>query len=106
MKNIDELPDLMIKIIEGAKELSNGEIEFTEEAVDVVREIAEYARKTRIYQDSLEMADGFWDEHEKTVRAVWLHMLDRVVHAPTSLHRDGSVLILMPVLDDLMQGSI
>ena len=104
MKSIDELPDLMVRIIEESEELKDGDVRFSDEAKKLIHEVAEYSRNTAIYKDSSDRSDEFWKNNEKTVKNVWIHMLDRVVNAPTTIHRDSSVILMMPVLDELLAG--
>ena len=103
MKDICELPELMLQFVGDAK-LENDHVVFGLTARKTITEVAAYARKTKIYAESREESERFWKEegHEKTIEIVHGHMLDRIVHAPTVIHRDSSVLTLMPELEDLL----
>lgn len=36
---------------------------------------------------------------------MYCYFLDRIAFAPTTLHRDGSILLLAPKLDELLNGA-
>lgn len=55
--------------------------------------VADYAEKTRIFQENKErgtMFDG------STLQQIFGYLLDRIVNAPTSIHREFSIILIMP----------
>lgn len=104
MTKIEELPDLMVELIEAVEEASKGgeEPNFTPRAVEIVKEIAAYSKTTKIYQQQAERAAEFWAEPH-TPADVWLFMLDRIVNAPFELYRVAAVLWHMPALEKAIE---
>lgn len=91
MKNISEATDLMEELLENNVDYET--IVFTERGREIINEISEFAEQTRIFKDNEkkgEMFDG------STVKQIFGYMLDRIVNAPTSMHRDMSIILIMP----------
>ena len=97
MKSRDELSDLMIKLIESTNSDDDNEVGFPERAREIIREIAAYAVRTKIYSDNRERAESFWTDGA-TPSDIYCYMLGLVVGAPTVIHRDASVILHMPAL--------
>ena len=91
MKDISEINDLMVELLEAGVDMECAK--FSPRGREIVNEIADYAEKTRIFQDNKErgtMFDG------ATLQQVFGYMLDRIVNAPTSIHRESSIILIMP----------
>ena len=101
MKSIDELPDLMVELIENAQAHDDC-IEFPARAREIINEIAEYAKKTKLYTEHQEQSKSFW-EPDTTPTDIYYFMLQKVVGAPTQFHRDAAVLLHMHALAEALQ---
>ncbi len=55
--------------------------------------VSDYAEQTRIFQEHKEKGEMF---DGSTVQQVFGYMLDRIVNAPTTIHRNSSVILIMP----------
>ena len=88
MKNISELSDLMVELLE-----SSPDFELNPRGIEVVNEIADYAEQTDIFKANKERGEIFDGQAAKDIFA---YMLDRVVNAPTGLHMNSSVILIMP----------
>ena len=97
MRNRNDLSKLMIELIESVHSGDDNEVSFPERAREIIREIAAYAVRTKIYSDSRERAESFWTDGA-TPSDIYCYMLGLVVGAPTELHRDASVILHMPAL--------
>ena len=97
MKNIEELPDLMVELIESVDDTAAAP-KFPRRATEIVKEIAEYAKTTKIYQENTETALDFWEDGTPP-EEIYIFMLQKVVNAPTTLHRDSAVILHMPALE-------
>lgn len=105
MKNIEELYDLVPQLIEAVHHRDDNTVVFTDKAKALVHEIADYARTTRIWEETKEEREWFWeDTKDGTPELVYGYMLDRIVNAPTRLMRDSSVILVIPRLDELLNG--
>ena len=102
MKNINELSNLMIALIEDV----GHDISFSDKSKVIIHDIAEYARQLELYKHYSYDSDSFMEEWraEETVtaKAVYLHMLYKIVNAPTVLHRNMSIILFMPIIDDML----
>ena len=70
---------------------------FSEKAKGLIKEIAEYAKTTMLYKRTKERREEFWKETQDT-------LLDRVANAPTRIHAESSIILLMPRLDEVLNG--
>lgn len=105
MKDISEINDLMISLIEDVGD----DCSFTDKAKAIIHDIAEYARPMEIYKYFCVDRDSFmeeWRAEEKvTVKDVYLHMLHLIANAPTLLHRNMSIILFIPIIDDMLTGN-
>ena len=103
MKNIEELPDLMVELIEEVEKniVDDGPI-FTPRAVEIVKEISAFAKGTKIYKQQEQRAKEFW-EKPHTAADVWAFMLQKIVGAPFPLYRAAAVLWHMPALEQAIE---
>lgn len=79
-----------------------GKYRFSEETKRLISEVAEYCRKTKLYNHVKK------DEPEfiRTESAEYLyhHMMIKAAKAPSFLHSGGAVIIMMPAIDDAIKG--
>ena len=73
---------------------------FTERGREIINEISDFAEQTRIFKDNEEKGEMF---DGSTVRQIFGYMLDRIVNAPTSIHRDTSIILIMPFVKRKLQ---
>lgn len=105
MKAIEELYELVTELIESVQHGDDNTVTFTDRAKAIVKEIAEFSRETRIWEETKEEREWFWeDTKDGTPEQVYGYMLDRIVNAPTRFHRDSSVILVIPRLDELLNG--
>lgn len=93
MKNMTELNPLMLELLEKNSEWQDGNIIFTDRGREIIDEISDYAEQTRIFQEQKGKGEMF---NGSTVQQMFVYMLDRVVNAPTFIHRDMSIVLIMP----------
>lgn len=96
MKSIDELPDLMVELIENTT-AEDDHIEFPGRAREIIKEISDFAQSTKIYSRNRKRSKTFW-ENDATPTDIYYFMIQKVVDAPTQIHRDAAVLLHMPAL--------
>ena len=101
MKSIDELPDLMVELIENAQAHDDC-IVFPGRACEIIKEIAEYAKGTKIYSEHQEQSESFW-EPDATPTDIYYFMIQKIAGAPTRIHRDATVLLHMPALAEALK---
>lgn len=85
------LKELMLELLEGNVDIEKWIV--TERGQEIINEICDYAEQTKIFKENKERGEIF---DKATAQNVFVYMLDRVVNAPTSVHRDMSVLLIMP----------
>lgn len=91
MKDISEINELMVELLQNGVDMEC--TKFSPRGLEIVNEIADYAEKTRIFQENKErgkMFDG------STLQQIFGYLLDRIVNAPTSIHREFSIILIMP----------
>ena len=105
MRSIDLWPMTMELIEEVHGE--EGQFNFSEKAKKSIKEISEYAKETNIWKKNKENADQFWSEiKDVAAEQVYCYLLDRIAFAPTKILRDGSILLLVPKLDEMLNGMV
>lgn len=102
MKSITEISDLMISLIEDIGD----DCSFSDKSKTIIHDIAEYARQMELYKHFSRDRDSFMEEWraEETVTAkdVYMHMLYKIANAPTTLHRNMSIILFIPIIDDML----
>lgn len=93
----EEMNDKMVELLE-ATESTGDSVVFNDKAVGLVKEIAEWARGTNFYKANREAAAKFFDS-SATPSDIWMFMLQKIVGAPTDIHRDCIVAGHMPALE-------
>ena len=104
MNNLKQLCALIPELIKETT-LGDDNIIFSDRAKAIIKEVVEYSKKTPIYKENSTRANEFWTSENKTARNVYAHMLNKIVNAPTSLHRDASVILCIPILDEIVNGA-
>lgn len=95
MNNIEELSPLMVELLDSNISATPEKIEITDRGSQIIDEISDFAEQTRIFQENKgrgAMLDGL------TALQLYRYMLNRVINAPTDMHANGSVLLIMPFL--------
>lgn len=98
MKDISEVTDLMAELLENNVDYET--TVFTDRGREIINEISDFAEQTRIFKDNEEKSEMF---DGSTVRQIFGYMLDRIVNAPTSIHRDTSIILIMPFVKRKLQ---
>lgn len=104
MRNIEELNDLMVELLENVDEASGGgeSLVFTKRAKEIIKEISDYAQGTELYKHSADRAAEFWKDGTAPAD-IWVFMLNKVINAPFALYRNAAVLIHMPALEKAIE---
>lgn len=106
MVNMDELygeNGLMVELIENQTSKDLFKAEFTERGKEIIKEISEYVRNKPIYAATDTEREKYKAEG-RSASEVWLDILSKVCDAPFSVYRDMAILLLLPVLDDMVNG--
>lgn len=98
MTDIKELNALMLELLENNVDLKT--VEFTDRGREIINEISDYAELTEIFKANKQRGEIF---DGSTVQQVFGYMLDRIVNAPTTIHRNTSVLLIMPFVRQKLQ---
>lgn len=79
-----------------------GKYRFSEETKRLISEVAEYCRKTKLYNYTKKDTP----EYIRTESAEYLyhHMMIKIAKAPSLFHSYGAVIIMMPAIDDAIKG--
>lgn len=93
MTDTSQLNDLMLELLESNTDWQDANAVFTKRGREIIDEISDYAEQTRIFQEHKERGEMF---DGSTAQQVFGYMLDRVVNAPTTIHRNSSVILIMP----------
>ncbi len=100
----EENSEKVIQILENMQsELETcGKYRFSEETKRLISEVAEYCRKTELYNHTKKDAP----EYIRTESAEYLynHMIVKLAKAPSTLHMLGAFIIMMPAIDDAIKG--
>ena len=93
-------------VVELLEDVMKENVIFSQKAKTLVKEIADFSRNTRIYRKAEARREEFRNEtKDATPALIYGYLLDRVVNAPTMLHASGSVILLIPRLDELLNGT-
>lgn len=96
MNSIFEIDELMIELIENTK-AHDDFIEFSDRACEIIEEISEYAKGTKLFSSNQHRSENFWGP-DATPTEIYCYMLEKVVEAPTQIRRDTVVILHMPAL--------
>ena len=97
MKDMSELAGLMVELMESVDIQEDVPI-FSQRSTEIIKEISAYAQTTGFYKTFKETADNFWPDGSQP-EDIYGFILDRIVNAPTTIHRDTAVLGHMPALE-------
>ena len=106
----EEIQKQVVCLIEEVMQQNDGKeskenVIFSEKAKGLIKEIAEYAKTTTLYKRTKERREEFWEmTKDATPALVYGYMLDRVANAPTRIHAESSIILLMPRLDEVLNG--
>ena len=94
--NIDDLTAEIMELvkIEGETPI------FTKEAIEKISLAAGMARETNIYKRTLKQPEDFSD---MSAGELYIHMLKKILDAPTSIHMMAVPRILIPAMDDALR---
>lgn len=95
MTDATQINDLMLELLESNTDWQDANAVFTKRGREIIDEISDYAEQTRIFQEHKEKGEMF---DGSTAQQVFGYMLDRAVNAPTTIHRNSSVILIMPFL--------
>ena len=98
-----DLIESMIDLLENEVTYENVNVLFTDKAKTIIHEIAEYSRNCDMFKKNLDNSESQWVREEKDIRLLWNHMIERIANAPTRLHSQFSVILVMPYVDDLLE---
>lgn len=93
MTETSQLNDLMLELLENNTDYQDANAVFTKRGREIIDEISDYAEKTDIYQRNKEKGEMF---DGSTAQQVFRYMIHRIVNAPTTIHRNSSVILIMP----------
>ena len=101
MKKIDELNDLMIELIDT---IGDTKKEFNQRAREIIDEVSDFAEKSTFYKEVTEQhkVEMEWFKHESAWN-IYMHMLCKIVGAPTIVHRNCTVILIMPILREKLR---
>ena len=101
MEKITEINDLMIELIDNVGDTKK---EFNQRAREIIDEVSDFAEQTDFYKEQTEHHKEAmeWTKHENAWN-IYMHMLCKIAGAPTILHRNGSVILLMPILREKLR---
>lgn len=100
----EEIVVKVVQIMENMKnEIKiNGQYKFSDEAKELISEVAEYCRRTKLYNHTKKDEPEFI--RTESAEYLFLHMITKIAKAPSSLHSFGAVIIMMPAIDDAIKG--
>lgn len=109
--NSIEMKKAVTELVEEVMKENNGKegkenVIFTQKAKALVKKNADFSKKTKIWQETEAQREEFWrDTKDATPALVYGYLLNRVVNAPTIFHLNSSIILLMPKLDELLNGT-
>lgn len=83
--------------------MDTGSPKFPKRATALVREISAYSRGTRLYERCKGRGEGFSPDGTPP-DDIFFYMLDRFNNAPNFLFARGSIILLMPLLEQALDG--
>lgn len=103
----EKIIEKVIQIMDNMqKELETcGKYKFSDETRKLISEVAEYCRKTKLYNHTKKKEPEFI--RTKSAEYLYNHMIVKIARAPGLYHYFGAVIIMMPAIDDaLKRGQI
>lgn len=84
---------------------SYGKYRFSAETRRLISELAEYCRKTELYNHTKKKEPEYF--RTKSAEYLYNHMIIKIAKAPGTLHKLGAVIIMMPAIDNaILRGQI
>lgn len=105
--NEKELIEKTIQILENMQNdlKTYGKCRFSDDTRKLISEVAEYCRKTKLYNDTKETEPDYI--RTESAEYLYNHMIIKIAKAPLSSFGTASVMIMMPAIDDaLKRGQI
>ena len=97
-----DLKPIITDII-GAVDTKDNNIICDESTREKIKRVAEYSRGTSLYKETAEEREKLIKKNaDANAAEVYMFLLERIIHAPTTLHMFSSVIILLPLVDELM----
>lgn len=78
-----------------------GKYRFSEETRRLISEVAEYCRKTELYNHVKKKEPEFI--RTKSAEYLYNHMIVKIARAPGLYHYLGAVILMMPAIDDALK---
>lgn len=99
----EEIVEKVIQIMDNMQsELGDrGKYRFSEETRRLISEVAEYCRKTTLYNHVKKKEPEFI--RTKSAEYLYKHMIVKIARAPGLYHYLGAVIIMMPAIDDAIK---
>ena len=93
MTDTSQINNLMLELLENKTDWQDANAVFTERGREIINEIADFAEQTDIYQRNKEKGEMF---DGSTAQQVFRYMIHRIVNASTTIHRNSSIILIMP----------
>ena len=93
MTDTSQINNLMSELLKNNINIKDGDTVFTKRGREIIDEISDYAEQTSLFQENKEKGKIF---DGSTAHQLFGYLLDRVVNAPTTIHRNSSVILIMP----------
>jgi len=100
-ENNEDFNDMCVRLVETVKDGTTGDLIRN---VDIIHEVAEYCRNTKIYTQNKDKADAFFKDMDAS--EAYKLMLIKVIQAPIMLMAHGSVILYMPAISDKLDNEI
>ena len=95
------LRDRIIKIMETEQDTLGDKEEISEEAEELIKEIADDCRNTQLFKANKGKIPE-WMQGRSSYE-LYMHMLVRVANAPTRLHAQATPILMLPVIADALR---
>ena len=106
MTKVDELygdNGLMVELIDNAVTEDGNLTGFTDRGKAIIREIADYSRSRLINKETKEQQEEYRNRG-MTASEVYMDMIAKIANAPFGIYGEMAVILLMPILDELVNG--
>ncbi len=99
MKDVDFMIEKLLDMDIVTKE---NIVEFTDEAKQLIHEISEECKTMRVFEKNRHKIAGY--SRGLSAEDVYVDMLHKIVEAPTNIHILMSARLLIPIIDQKLQG--
>jgi len=93
--------DFVNQVLEILGCVGDGGEEALKANADKIHALADYSRKTAIFIQSKDL--GTEALKDLSPIEIYTHMIIKIIESPTSIHRDASVLCIIPHLSDALK---